>query len=523
MLSPSAEHPALAATLDALPAGDLLALNLPAALAGRFAVFHDRAASQCTVLVPRDLIGSRSMYALRQQLLDADLPAPHFVPATPELIQLVTARQGRDRAGRGDRQESASEQLARELIDAALAARASDLHIETRGDHATVHFRIDGRRRLHRHIGREAAHALGVVLYAVQADAGSKDVIWDPQQVLDGVIEHRSDDGAAVQLRFSSAPIFPSGNFHIVLRLLRLDSGAPSLPELGYTSRQLDELQALTSGLSGLVLMCGPTNSGKSTTLQAMLRSLHAAHGDGIKILTVEDPVEYLVPGACQISVARRRGSSVSPFAAALRGLLRQDPDVVMIGEVRDRESAEVARDLVLSGRKVLTTLHTYSAPWAFVRLRELGLPLELLTMPGFVSGIVYQRLVPRLCAHCAVPLGSATYGALAGGLRRRLHRALAGQLDHVRLRGPGCPHCGGQGVTGRVVCAEMLLPDPMLLELLAQQRHTQVMSHWREREAQHEGLPTALAHALARLVQGEVDPRDVESQVGLLDAELPA
>ena len=342
---------------------------------------------------------------------------------------------------------------------------------------------------------------------------------------MDGAIEHRTSDGLHMQLRFSSAPIFPSGNFHIVVRLLTMSATDRQLSDLGYTPGQLETLEAITSDLSGMVLLCGPTNSGKSTTLQALMKRIHSRMGESIKMISVEDPVEYVIPGACQIGVSRRRKTLVdertgSAFTTFLRGTLRQDPDVVMVGEIRDLDSAAVVKDLVLAGRKLLTTLHTYSATWAFVRLRELGVPMELLTMPGFVSGVVYQRLVPVLCPQCAVSL----YGEHA---RQRLSpatlvRALSvcdTRKHPARVRGTGCPHCGHTGIAGRTLCAEFVIPDRHMLGLIAQQRLLEAEQYWMDRKhLDVDGLGvTALAHGIQKLRQGLVDPADLESNVGLI------
>lgn len=521
----------LVAHLVDVPPGEIMDGLPPPEWRDRFCVLEDASTETVHVLSVPDALGSLAMFDLRRRLAEKGYATPVFLRATPEIVKLV-----RDRRSDGDHSARLAshdatdiERFAHGLIDAALAARASDIHIETRSEQAEVFFRIDGLRRLHCNISIDSARGLGIVLYSVHADAGSKDVLWDPQQVMDGVIEHRSPTGASIQLRFSSAPIFPTGNFHIVIRLLRMDASQVLLSDLGYTAEQLTHLETFVASLSGMVLLCGPTNSGKSTSMQALMRTLHMRHGTAVKIITVEDPVEYLVPGACQISISRRRRPGAgetggSAFTTFLRGTLRQDPDVVMIGEIRDHDSASVAKDLVLAGRKLLTTLHTYSATWAFVRLRELGLPIELLTMPGFVSGIVYQRLVPTVCPDCSLPAfspGGDPSPDLPPGLQDRLVTVCDPALHHVRLRGSGCPSCGGTGVGGRTLCAEFVLCHPEFLTLIARQDYHAAERHWH----QHGGIPvddlgvTALGHGISKMRQGLIDPRDLESNVGLLSS----
>jgi len=510
-----------------LPPGEPLEDVLPDGWRDRFAILRDGATHCVHLLVVAPALRSASCFELQDRLREQGVVDIRVREASIEIIKLVHGRRlsaqvsvlAADDATGVERQAYA-------LIEEAIRHRASDIHIESRDAHATVFFRVNGMRRMFANISRESARSLGVVLYSVHADASSKDVTWDSQQVMDGVIEHHTPTGKHVQLRFSSAPIFPSGNFHIVIRVLMMDSSDQQLADLGYSAPQLVTLENISAGLSGLVVLCGPTNSGKSTTLQALMKRIHARLGKSIKMISVEDPVEFVIPDACQIGVSRKRRSSIdertgSAFTTFLRGTLRQDPDVVMVGEIRDIDSASVVKDLVLAGRKVLTTLHTYSAVWAFVRLRELGVPVELLTMPGFVSGIVYQRLVPTLCPHCSVPVHSPdALAELPPDLIERLTAVADPAQYPVRMRGPGCPACGHHGIGGRTLCAEFVVPDRKLLELVARERYLDAEAHWRQRgHLAVDGLGvSALAHGVSKMRQGLIDPRDLESNVGLLN-----
>lgn len=498
-----------------VPSGALMEAAIPEDWRSRFAVLAGEG-DNCVVLVTPEAFGGAAMFDVRRRLQERGMLAPGFRQATPEIIRLLRD-QRRQVAPSGLRLDDASgiEKIALELVEAALEHGASDLHIETRGDLAAVFLRINGQRQAYCHLSLDSARGLGVVLYSVHADAQSKDITWDPQQVMDGVIEHRRHNGTAVQLRFSSAPIFPTGNFHIVIRLLRMEASRLSLDDLGYSPEQQIWLQRVAGSLSGLLLICGPTNSGKSTSLQALMQQLYHRHGVALKTITVEDPVEYIVEGACQISVPRRRrDSGGTAFSSFLRGTLRQDPDVVMIGEIRDAESASVSKDLVLAGRKLLSTLHTYSALWAFPRLRELGLPLELLTMPGFITGIVYQRLVPTVDAETSIaadsPVGQARLGP---DLLRRLDACC--DLSQLRLRNSDAANAG---VAGRTVCAEMVEPDAQLLDFIAQGRYREAERYWQDRGTVRSPLGvTTLAQGLDKLQSGLIDPLDLERYVGLI------
>jgi len=506
--------------LSQLPAGELWQ-DLTPAWHQRFAVLTQGEGKLAHILVVPDMLGNASLYELQRRLRQKGFDPIRCLPTSAEIIALLHSRRLNNDLGSISSDDATRiERLAQELVEAAVTYQASDIHIETRDRHADVLFRINGERKLIRTLTFATARSLGVVLYSVHADAASKDITWDPQQVMDGAIEYQLLNGDPVQLRFSSAPIHPSGNFHIVIRVLQMRATALPLQALGYSQQQLTTLEDAISSQSGLVILCGPTNSGKSTTLQALVNLLHQQRGERIKIISVEDPVEYVLPGACQIGVARRRKQLLdehtqSVYTTYLRGTLRQDPDVVLVGEIRDAQSAAVVKDLVLSGRKVLTTLHTYSALWAFVRLRELGMPMELLTMPGFVTAIAYQRLVPALCHQCSIPLSRQT-SALEPALMQRLQHCLVGNLDNVRLRGPGCPHCNGTGLSGRTVCAETVMPDRNLLALVADNHFAEVERYWLGQLQDQKEL-TVMAHAIAKVGAGELDPRDAESSLGKL------
>lgn len=426
-----------------------------------------------------------------------------------------------------------AERLIGKIINDAAACKASDIHVETRGEGADILFRVNGLRSLYGNVTRATAQALGSVLYSVYADAGSKDVVWNPSDVADGAIEWTTKDGRQLQLRFSSAPIYPTGNFHIVIRLLWMESEITKLNELGYTPGQMGVLDVISSGSNGMILVVGPTGSGKSTTLQSLIGRIYEKRGREIKIITVEDPVEYTIPGACQIPVARNRASlkddiSGSVFTTFLKGTLRQDPDVVMVGEIRDQESVMVTRDLVLAGRKVFATLHAYSALWAFVRLREIGLPWEILTMPNFIAGILYQRLLPILCNKCSLPIRFEA-GA-SSDLMHRLKHVVDLHDSDIRLRGPGCAHCGSTGITGRTVVSEMVLPDHRLLQLLAANQFLEALAYWKKASAsygiteENNNRPgTVLQDAIGKMRLGMVSPVDIENQIGLLTADMSA
>jgi type II secretory ATPase GspE/PulE/Tfp pilus assembly ATPase PilB-like protein len=457
---------------------------------------------------------------------------PNLHCATEDLIQLSYHRLKSSELAIGE-EETEIEKLITTIVDEAELRKASDIHIETRGDKADIFFRVNGLRVFYANIVKSTAQGIGRVLYGVHADAGSKDVTWTIQDVADSSIEWSSSIGTKLQLRFSSSPIHPFGNFHIVIRVLCSQAKVPPIKSLGYSSEQEDLLDIMSSGSNGIVLMCGPTNSGKSTGLQSLVGRLFERRGAEIKIITVEDPVEYLIPGACQIPVARKRTAQQDPntgsaFTTFLRGTLRQDPDVVLVGEIRDLDSAVVTRDLILAGRKVFATLHANSALWAFVRLREIGLPWEVLTMPGFIAGICYQRLLPVLCPKCSIK--ATDPGSEVGGMTEELIHRMQFEVDFgsddVRVRGKGCAHCKETGVIGRTTVAEFVLPDRTLLGLLSERRFLEAERHWRAgassfARSDQRACITVLQHAIEKMKQGILSPVDIENQIGVITSDM--
>jgi len=414
--------------------------------------------------------------------------------------------------------ESAIERLTDEIINQASDMAVSDIHIECRSSYADVFFRIYGQRVLKRTLSKDAALGVAGLLFDVRADHSAKrDVKWSPDVPIDAVIDHEDSKGRHIQVRFASAPMFPRGSFQMVCRLLKMDpQSAPPFESLGYTHQQRTRIEEMIIGAQGLVLLVGPTNSGKSTTMQALARRILDVRGDTIKIESIEDPVEYIIPGAVQMPVSSR-----VDFAGLLKSTLRHDPDVLLVGEVRDAESAESIKNIVLAGRKVLATLHAYDAMAAWSRLTQIGVPADILFMSGFVSGIIYQRLLPRLCQHCALDYEILRdQGKLPDPMVERIERVFMMGSSRLKLHNPeGCEHCrsGIPGYKGRVVCAEYVVPNQLMLDALRDGRHQAAKNQWMASSSDTGYGVTAIGHALMLMADGLVDPRDVESQVGVI------
>ena len=271
------------------------------------------------------------------------------------------------------------------LLSTAMDHRASDIHIETTGTGSRVRLRVDG-----------------VLATAIELPPGTHQGVISRIKIMAGLdisVRRRPQDGGfttkrrntELTVRVSTIPT--RGGEKAVLRLLDPGDAPGDLASLGLSSHDLERLRHLLDRRQGVLLAAGPTGSGKTTTLSGAVAELAAGK---INVVTLEDPVEYRFPGVAQMEIDRKAGVG---FPAGLRAILRQDPDVILVGEVRDRETAEIAMSAAVTGHLVLTTIHTVDAPSAIVRLLEMGVPPFLVA--GGLSGVVAQRLVRRLCSRC--------------------------------------------------------------------------------------------------------------------------
>jgi general secretion pathway protein E len=328
------------------------------------------------------------------------------------------------------------------LLSEAVRENASDVHLETFEQYLSVRMRIDGQLREMLRPRRELATLLvSRIKVMARLDIAEKRI---PQ---DGRIALRLA-GHEVDVRVSTLP--SAHGERVVLRLLDKQAGRLELRCLGMPFDTLAALRELLGKPHGILLVTGPTGSGKTTSLYAALSSLNDQTRN---ILTVEDPIEYHLPGVGQMPVNPKVDMT---FARGLRAILRQDPDVVMVGEVRDRETAEIAVQASLTGHLVLSTLHTNSAVGAVTRLVDMGVDAYLLA--SSLVGILAQRLLRTLCSHCKVP-----YAADAPACERLgVDVAVSPQL----FKAAGCEHCQ-QGYRGRIGIYELLIVTPAISSLI--------------------------------------------------------
>lgn len=329
------------------------------------------------------------------------------------------------------------------MLGEAIKEEASDIHIETFENTLIIRFRIDGvLREILKPQRKLAALLVSRIKVMSKLDIAEKRI---PQ---DGRISLRIG-GRAVDVRVSTMPA--SHGERVVLRLLDKNAIKLDLATLGMTRQNHDLLRELIHKPHGIILVTGPTGSGKSTTLYAALLEINSRDRN---ILTVEDPIEYAIDGIGQTQVNSKVDMT---FARGLRAILRQDPDVVMIGEIRDLETAEIAVQASLTGHLVFSTLHTNSAVGAVTRLRDMG--VEPFLLSSSLLGVLAQRLVRRLCSSCKMPHATTE--------KERQILGLQGAEQAIVYRAVGCANCNQTGYKGRTGIHELLVVDETVRDLI--------------------------------------------------------
>ena len=341
------------------------------------------------------------------------------------------------------------------VVRHAIEARASDIHIEPSEDDLRVRYRIDG-----------VLHSSLILPKTVHASIISRIKILanlkiDEQRLPQDGRFHINLEGKPIDFRVSTFPTVVGEK--IVLRILDKSTGAPTLEELGIDGRRLQAVKDAIVKPHGMFLMTGPTGSGKSTTLYSILS---IRNKPGVNIVTLEDPVEYFIDGVNQAQIRPEIGLT---FASGLRSILRQDPNIIMVGEVRDRETAELAVNSALTGHLVFSTLHTNSAVGAIPRLIDMGIEPFLLT--ASLNLLAAQRLVRKICDKCKTPTKPTE------GIEKIIHQLIENvdksELEGIDMKslkvyvGRGCPVCGNTGYKGRVGIYETLVISKAIQDMI--------------------------------------------------------
>jgi type IV pilus assembly protein PilB len=372
--------------------------------------------------------------------------------------------------------------LVNSIIFQAAEDGASDVHFEPQEDALAVRLRIDG--VLHE-VQRIPKRMMAGVTTRLKVLA--KLDIAERRKPQDGRISlNAAAAGRMLDIRVATLPTVEGES--VVMRLLDKSKRPPTLEELGLSDEMRQTLEEVVSRPTGALLVTGPTGSGKSTTLYAALAEINNPE---INIITVEDPVEYRLGGINQVQINQRAGLT---FAAALRSILRSDPDVVMVGEIRDPETAKISIEAALTGHFVLSTLHTNDAPGALTRLNEMG--VEPFLTGSAVTGVLAQRLARKLCTHCCEMYTPSVEELI----KARVSPDVAAQADGmVFYRKKGCPRCNQTGYKGRIGIFQLLAMSETLETLAA----TKASREELERAAMEEGMRTLWDDGIAKVAAG--------------------
>jgi len=395
--------------------------------------------------------------------------------ATPEDTANLTS---------ADAQDAPIVKLVNQILADAVRLHASDIHVEVQRDALRVRYRVDG---LLRDVMNAPKRIATSVISRIKIVSGLD--IAERRVPQDGRTRF-TVEGTAVDARISTLPSLHGEK--VVIRLLSRGDAVPGLESLGFAPAQLAVFRGALSVPQGLVLITGPTGSGKTNTLYSAIAEIR---NPDTNVVTLEDPVEVQLPGITQVGVNEKTGMT---FSRGLRAILRQDPDVILVGEVRDTETAELALKAALTGHLVLTTLHTNSAVAALTRLVDMG--AEPFLVASSLTAAVAQRLVRRPCPQCAVPYvpGEVTMTLL--GLTRA---DLAGATP---MHGTGCPECGGTGYRGRTAVYEVLDVDAAMRKVLMKEPTESAIAA----QARATGMSTLRTSALAKAAHGDTTYEEV-------------
>jgi type IV pilus assembly protein PilB len=394
------------------------------------------------------------------------------------------------RGGEADAEQAAHEaerlagerpvvKLVADLVGEAVRRRASDIHIRPGAQDVELLYRIDGELLPVRRFVRALLPAL---VSRIKVIGGMN--IAERRVPQDGRAT-TSEHGRLVDLRISVLPTVDGES--VVIRLLDTHDSLRRIEEIGFNPRDTQLFRDLITRSHGLLLVTGPTGCGKSTTLYA---ALVEARTQNVNIITVEDPVEYHIPGIEQVQVNRAAGTT---FARTLRNILRHDPDVIMVGEIRDHETAEIAVESALTGHLVLSTLHTNSAATAVTRLLDLG--VESFLLRSTLMAVLAQRLARRNCPRCSAP----------EAVDAHVREVMGVGADEVFHAGAGCLHCDGTGVRGRVAVYELLPLSADLRRLVVPNADADAIHALAVRE----GMVPITAHALALARSGAISLKE--------------
>lgn len=478
----------------------------------------DMGSREAILLVSEKVLGGNLHMDLRSRVLAANYVLAHERLADVGLIAELNKAINRDNA---DNKASDAQAIIEEMVRDAVMDKATDIHLCSREGSAMALFRVHSRLFPYRKYDVDTCEQMAGFLYTNMSERRSRSHNgFSLEQKSMSCMVRLSVNQSHYKLRYKYIRL--ADGYDVIIRILEVEAaGKPSktFAELGYEPSQIRLLEMSSARTIGFIAVTGPTGSGKSTTLKAYME--FDPNRRFRKRYSVEDPVEYKIFMVSQISNQKDDHEDEIDTNVALMGtlrdILRGDPDEIMVGETRDRATAEIVADFVLTGHKVYTTLHTSSAFGTILRLNRLGLDRHVLADRQFIAAVVFQRLLPVVCQACCVPARSV----LPEEKLKLLEAKFGLDPDVIRCTSEdGCPHCQNRGITGSTVVAEIVVPDKVIRQGVADGADEKTEDYWRKSRTADFDDPdmtgkTAYEHALYKASRGLVDPRDIEREFG--------
>lgn len=417
------------------------------------------------------------------------------------------------------------------ILREAFDDKVSDIHIEKRKTEAVIKMRKNGELgTTNEGQSCQFIENLCRVIYNIFAEKEGKDVNFSVEEFQQAAINTTIKD-EEVKLRYQSLPTYPDG-FDVVLRLLPLgkdDEKIIPLTKLGFEPSQEKTIKSIIAKPIGALVIAGTTGSGKSTTLKNLLMSVNLARDYKSKIYTIEDPPEYKIPFVSQIPVTRRKGQeTINPFEAPLIATMRGDPDILMIGEIRDTLTGDGLKKATQSGHQVMTTVHAASSLGIVERLSDFNISPNIMASPEFLTGLLYQKLLPVLCPVCSKEFSELIESAGVTEEVIELQKRLEDVFEDVsqdklsiKIRNQnGCDKCKHTGISGRTICAEIISPDFEMLNYFKNQDAAGALKYWLSTSDENilsnemRGK-SAQEHAILKMSKGIISPFDLETAFG--------
>jgi general secretion pathway protein E len=446
---------------------------------------------------------SRTVQNCKSLLLSKGIHPGQVYAATGTLLGLLLASGNEDENVKRQKGEASStfsdqQRHLRDLVFEAVLQKVSDIHIQVREGRTTIRMRQHGELRVYAEWAEKLGREIASVAFNKETDHATSH--FNPLVPQDASMPLKMH-GKDIRLRLASVPAH--GGFDMVMRILTTgEERKNTLDELGYTQKQIDIIKMAMKLPFGAIIVAGPTGSGKTTTLASCMEMVEPTS----KLYSIEDPVEKVVRGATQVPVNTEKDDR--SFASMGRAALRMDPDVIILGEMRDEDTAHVMVRASITGHLVLTTVHTNRATAIVTRLVDMGISPVLLSDSSVLRCLVCQRLIAKICTHCAIALReSEKHAPFIHGWEEVLG---VNVLDQAKARGPGCSKCHGTGVGGRLVVAEVIWVDEESRQFI-QKCDTLNWEHY----LKENGWEDFRDRAIDLIKQGLCDPFDAEKVVG--------